>query len=617
MGSNLRLSLLRIRQRINFRLLKILVIFLYMVTTVCVLVYHFHSATETLAGVGLEGGRLHSTHFILVGGHTQDFRKDKAQDQVPEAVREFESLVEAGVGEQGKPVTLTQEERLQVPQLEKVWAFNKLAGDKVSLWRELKDVRSRECKDVKWSHGLPRASVVIIFNNEALSSLLRTVWSVLDRSPQEVLHEVILVDDASNHSDISSLLPIYIQTRLPPKVGLVRTPSQLGLIQARLTGARAATGDFIVFLDSHCEATKGWLEPMAQRIKEDPTVVQIPRIDMIDSNSLSYYGSGGASVSVGGFTWSGHFTWESQPAHVAANRKVTDPAQTATMAGGLFAVDREFFWRVGGYDEGMVGWGGENLELSFRVWRCGGSMEIHPCSHVGHIFRSFHPYFIPHDSHGINTARMAEVWMDQYKRFFYMHRHDLIGADIGDLTERKAIVETLQCKSFKWFLDTVYPHKFIMDEQSIAWGRISVQNGEHRICIDHLQRDMAHKLTSYNLGEYPCHTFLGSSQYFAVSHVGEFRNEYMCGEVTQIQDNGEHKTKVHMVACDRTNTNQRWTLSPEGSLQHTSSGLCLDCGSGEAGQEVIVAPCLERSHTQTWTFDFYQEGRKDWRPDII
>ena len=53
-------------------------------------------------------------------------------------------------------------------------------------------------------------------------------------------------------------------------------------------------------------------------------------------------------------------------------------------------------------------------------------MENVPCSHVGHIFRSWHPYFIPEDSHGINTARMAEVWMDDYKRLFYMHRQVMI-----------------------------------------------------------------------------------------------------------------------------------------------------------------------------------------------
>ena len=258
---------------------------------------------------------------------------------------------------------------------------------------------------------------------------------------------------------------------------------------------------------------------------------------MIDATSLSYFGGGGGgSVSVGGFTWSGHFTWEGLPREVEKTRKHTDPAKTATMAGGLFAIQRDFFWRIGGYDEGMFGWGGENLELSFRVWRCGGSMEIHPCSHVGHIFRPFHPYHIPEDSHGINTARMAEVWMDEYKRFFYMHRADLRGKDVGDLTERHAIKDRLGCKSFKWFLDTVYPHKFIMDEQSIAWGRMRAADGAKQVCIDHLQRDMAHKLTSYDLGEYPCHPFLGSSQYYVVSKIGEFRNEYMCGQVSSISN---------------------------------------------------------------------------------
>ena len=54
------------------------------------------------------------------------------------------------------------------------------------------------CKSIEYPKELPTASVVIIFHNEAWSPLLRTAFSVVNRSPPEYLHEVILLDDFSD-----------------------------------------------------------------------------------------------------------------------------------------------------------------------------------------------------------------------------------------------------------------------------------------------------------------------------------------------------------------------------------------------------------------------------------
>ncbi|ETN71220.1 ricin-type beta-trefoil lectin domain protein [Necator americanus] len=254
------------------------------------------------------------------------------------------------------------------------------------------------------------------------------------------------------------------------------------------------------------------------------------------------------------------------------------------MAGGLFAANREYFFEVGGYDEEMDIWGGENLEISFRVWMCGGSIELIPCSHVGHIFRSGHPYDMTgrnnnKDVHGTNSKRLAEVWMDDYKRLFYVHRMGLVNTDVGDLTERKKLRERLQCKSFKWFLENVIPQKFIPDENVFAYGHVRT---ERDLCLDTLQR-LENKM-------------------FSISRQHELRRESTCVEVGE-----QLRPGVYSVILQECVDEQPIEFEHErgGRIRHKKRGLCLDVENILSGGDVTLARCEEGKASQQWTFDKY------------
>lgn len=60
---------------------------------------------------------------------------------------------------------------------------------------------------------------------------------------------------------------------------------------------------------------------------------------------------------------------------------------------GMFATSKEW-WSLGRMDPGLRVWGGENVEISFRTWLCGGTIRVAKSSYVAHAFRDRFPYAV-------------------------------------------------------------------------------------------------------------------------------------------------------------------------------------------------------------------------------
>ncbi|KAF6024533.1 GALNT10 [Bugula neritina] len=123
-------------------------------------------------------------------------------------------------------------------------------------------------------------------------------------------------------------------------------------------------------------------------IAADPKTVVCPFIDVLDYETFQYRAQDEGAR--GAFDW--EFFYKRLPITEEDKKHPSRPFDSPVMAGGLFAIDRKWFWDLGGYDPGLDIWGGEQYELSFKIWQCHGRMVDAPCSRIGHIYRKFAPF---------------------------------------------------------------------------------------------------------------------------------------------------------------------------------------------------------------------------------
>ncbi|XP_064367042.1 polypeptide N-acetylgalactosaminyltransferase-like 6 isoform X6 [Dromaius novaehollandiae] len=314
---------------------------------------------------------------------------------------DYESIqkdaMRSGKGEHGKPYPLTEEDHDDSAYREN--GFNIFVSNNIALERSLPDIRHPNCKHKVYLEKLPNTSIIIPFHNEGWTSLLRTIHSIINRTPDSLIAEIILVDDFSDREHLKEKLEEYM-VRFA-KVRIVRTKKREGLIRTRLLGASLARGEVLTFLDSHCEVNVNWLPPLLNQIALNHKTIVCPMIDVIDHNHFGYEAQAGDAMR-GAFDWEMYYKRIPIPPELQ-RADPSDPFESPVMAGGLFAVNRKWFWELGGYDPGLEIWGGEQYEISFKVWMCGGGMFDVPCSRVGHIYRKYVPYKVPS---GTSLARL-------------------------------------------------------------------------------------------------------------------------------------------------------------------------------------------------------------------
>ncbi|CAN9497815.1 unnamed protein product [Ophioblennius macclurei] len=498
------------------------------------------------------------------------------------------------VGQFGLAAVVSNRENAEVQKRWNEGHFNVYLSDKIPVDRAIPDTRPKTCSQSLVHDDLPSTSVIFCFVDEVWSTLLRSVHSVLNRSPPHLLKEIILVDDFSTKDYLKQQLDDYMSQF--PKVRIIRLKERQGLIRARLAGAAEAKGEILTFLDSHIECNVGWLEPLLERIYLDRKKVPCPVIEVISDKDMSYMLVDNFQRGI--FKWPLVFGWSPVPEDYIKknNMKVTDPIKCPVMAGGLFSIEKKYFFELGSYDPGLDVWGGENMEISFKIWMCGGEIEIIPCSRVGHIFRGQNPYKFPKDRQKTverNLARVAEVWLDEYKDLFYGHGYTHLlnkkVIDVGDLTEQIELRKRLKCNSFKWYLDNVYPDM----KAPLVKADGLVYNRGLRKCLA-LQTDSL-SFETCDLSK--------QNQHFNYTWMRNVRHHGMC--IAQQVRSGS----VTMQPCDHTNGDIRWLhkFSMSSLAEHLAgeiySRMCLE-GKPE-GQAVLFRTCDANNLFQKWQFTHY------------
>ncbi|KPU78413.1 uncharacterized protein Dana_GF26495 [Drosophila ananassae] len=479
------------------------------------------------------------------------------------------------------------------------YQYNAWLAERIPLRRSLPDFRDKRCQNYTYdedSDEMRPASLVVIFRNEQLMVLLRSLHSLVSRTPRHLYHELLLVDDHSDAGFWKEELSVfffdtYVRRYLYPKARIFHLQEQVGLIKARVFAANEAKTETLVFVDAQVEVTAGWLTPLLDSISEQSLTLATPVLDRIDEQTMEYRRS---SEKRAIFDWS--LSRREVPLTKAQSQLLPKPYEVALMRSPVFAISSLWFQDLSNFDKKLQGFGGAELELSFKVWRSGGRVVQVPCSRVGHLeprdqdyLRRFGDLNVMGKNKSMNLKRIIELWIEHptLRALIYSYLPHLKNKYEGDLTESKNLYREYGCQSFVSFVHNVMPELLDIEPRNRTdRGSGSIRPFE----LDNSCLTVNKKF--YRISIEPCRA-TNIHQNWTLTYLNDLRlRGIFCAEVRQ-------NLTLGLNFCHTLGGRQNWHYDAVNKYL-VSSLKCLELMDN---QRIIMAPCRSNNTRQKWVFE--------------
>jgi glycosyltransferase involved in cell wall biosynthesis len=292
-------------------------------------------------------------------------------------------------------------------------------------------------------------SVVIPAHNEK-SRIAPTIQSIARARTSGARIEFVIVDDGSTDGTVANLVSALPRLLEEPNIDIrvEGLDQRSGNYHARNRGAEVASADILFMTDAHVEFSTGWDDLVLRRIRRDrilaATTVQ-------KGTEFRSYGCNLLVPLMG-------TSWNREPGNGTA------AVQIATCHATVLT--RELFYELGGYDPGMILYGGGEPEFSVRAWLRGAEIHCQAGLEVQHEFKSrdrfafflhsIRDYWV-HNSLRFALLYLSELGCMQVLRYYSRSFPQVFQAALklvnqSDVWERRSWLEENQRRSFEWFV---------------------------------------------------------------------------------------------------------------------------------------------------------------------